>query len=203
MNTVPYEIIAGTVEVYQAPVGTAFPDIDGVPGASWTKVGTSGSLNYLDSDGVKVDHSQTLAFFRALGDCGSRKVFRTEEDFKIGLTMADLTLEQYANALNGNAVTTDAGGAGVAASKKLGLSRGFPVDTVALLVRIPFSPYVADGNTQFECPRAAQTGNPTPVFKKGEPAALALEWTALVDPDATSDDERFGRLICQTAEATS
>lgn len=203
MNTVPYEIIAGTVEVYQAPVGTAFPDIDGDPLSimGWAKVGTSGSLNYLDSDGVKVDHSQTLAFFRALGDCGSRKVFRTEEDFKIGLTMADLTLEQYANALNGNTVTADVGGSGLA--KKIGLSRGFPVDTVALLVRIPFSPYVADGNTQFECPRAAQTGNPTPVFKKGEPAALALEWTALVDPNAASDDERFGRLICQTAEAAS
>ena len=32
-------------------------------------------------------------------------------------------------------------------------------------------------------------------------AALALEWTALEDPDAATENERFGRILAQTADA--
>jgi len=198
-NSLPYEIIAAPFTVWFAPVGTAFPLIDAAPAAPWAKVGSSGDLNYLD-EGVKVSHSQTMSLFRALGDAGSRKAFRTEEDLLIGLSLADLTLEQYAHALNSNPVTTVAAGAGTAGYKKLGLSRGFSVATMALLVRGP-SPYGEDWTLQFEVPRAAQTGNPEPVMRKGEPVALALEWTALVDPDAATEDERFGRVLAQHAAA--
>lgn len=201
-NATPYEIIGAPFSVYIAPVGSPFPDVDEVPDSSdWTLVGTSGDLNYLD-EGVTVEHSQAMNFFRALGDSGSRKVFRTSEDLKIRLTLADLTLEQYALALNGNTVTPTSPGAGVPGSKKVGLSRGLAVDTRALLVRGP-SPYMADGIMQFEVPVACQTGNPQPVMRRDQPAALALEWTALVDPSAASADERFGRLVAQTAVATS
>lgn len=194
-NSLPYEIIAAPYDVYYAPVGTTFPLIDAVPAAAWLKVGTSLSLNYLD-DGVKVSHSQKMNPFRALGDAGSRKVFRTEEDLMIALTLADLTLEQYQHALNGNAVTTTAASSGIAGFKKIGMSRGFSVATVALLVRGP-SPYGDLMNLQFEVPRAAQTGNPQVVMKKDAPAGLALEWTALVDPNAASVAERFGRIVAQ------
>jgi hypothetical protein len=153
-------------------------------------------------EGVTVEHAQSMNFFRALGDCGARKVFRTEEDLKIRLTLADLTLEQYSHALNSNTVTEIEAAPGVAGSKSIGLSRGFPVATHALLVRGP-SPEMEDGAAQYEVPRAAQTGNPTLVFRKGDPAGLALEWTALVDPEAAEETERFGRLIVQTADATS
>jgi len=196
-NSLPYEIIAAPFKVYFAPVGTAFPLINAAPIAPWALVGSSGDLNYLD-EGVKVSHSQTMNPFRALGDAGVRKTFRTEEDLMIGLTLADLTLEQYAHALNSNAVTTVAAGAGTAGYKKIGLSRGFSVATVALLVRGP-SPYGDGWTMQFEVPRAAQTGNPEPVMQKGEPAALALEWTALVDPNAATEFERFGVLRAQSA----
>jgi hypothetical protein len=76
------------------------------------------------------------------------------------------------------------------------MSRGFSVATVALLVRGP-SPYGDLMNLQFEVPRAAQTGNPQVVMKKDAPAGLALEWTALVDPNASSVAERFGRIVAQ------
>jgi len=198
-NSLPYEIIAAPFKVYFAPVGTAFPLIDAAPAAAWKLVGSSGDLNYLD-EGVKVSHSQTMSLFRALGDAGSRKAFRTEEDLLIALSLADLTLEQYAHALNSNAVTTVAAGSGTAGYKKIGLSRGFSVATVALLVRGP-SPYGDGWTLQFQVPRAAQTGNPEPVMRKGEPAALALEWTALVDPNAATEFERFGNIIAQHAAA--
>lgn len=197
-NSLPFEIIAAPYEVYIAPVGTANPLIDAVPGAGWAKVGSSGNLNHSD-EGVTIAHSQAIELFRAGGDAGSRKAFRTEEDLMVRLMLMDLTLEQYSLAMNSNAVTTVAAGAGTAGYKSMGLSRGFAVATVALLVRGP-SPYVENGFMQFQVPRAAQTGNPEPVFRKGEPAGLALEWTALVDPNAVNEFERFGKLLAKHAE---
>lgn len=195
-NATPYEILGAPFEVWAAPVATAFPLVDAAPAVAWVKVGSSGDLNYTQ-DGVTVEQSQNINMFRAAGDTGSRKVFRTQEDFKIRLTLADMTLEQYKHALNSNSITTVAAAAGVPGTKSIGLSRGLSVATMALLVRGP-SPYMADGVAQFEVPIAAQTGNPQPVFKNGEAAGLALEWTALVDTSASDPSEYFGRLIAQT-----
>jgi hypothetical protein len=199
LNATPYEIIGAPFTLWVASVGTAFPNVDVNPAVGWTKVGTSGDLNYMD-EGVTVEHSQSINFFRAAGDTGSRKAFRTEEDCMVRLTLADLTLEQYKLALNGNSLTPVAEASGIPGTKKLGLSRGLTIDTRALLVRGP-SPYMADGIAQYEIPVAVQTGKQQLVYRNGQPAGLALEWTALVDPNAATSDERFGRLIAQTAAA--
>lgn len=199
-NTVPYEVIAAPYTVWIAPVGTPFPPVDAEPSGPWTKIGSNGDLNYDDGAGVTVEHSQTIVPWRALGDAGSRKVFRTEEDMKVRLKLVDVTLEQYKYALNSNSVSTVAAGAGSPGYKKLGMSRGFDVATMAVLIRGSISPYGANWASQYEIPVAAQTGNPTVVYKKGEPAGLDLEWMALVDPNASSSDERFGRLVAQTAD---
>lgn len=201
-NPVPYEVIAAPYSVYWAEVGTAFPDVADAPGIGWTLLGTSGNLNYDDGAGVTVQHEQNITPWRSLGDAGSRKVFRTTEDLRIRLKLVDMTLENYRHGLNRNAVTHTTGSAGVSAPQsKIGLSRGFGVDTVALLIRGDVSPYgddaVVNWHSQFEIPRAAQTGNPTAVFKKGEPVGLDLEWMALVDPNAANEFERFGRLVAQ------
>ncbi len=198
-NTQPFEVLGAPFTLWIAAVGATFPNIDAAPNGSWTKVGSSGTLNY-DDAGVTVTHSQAMNFFRAAGDAGSRKVFRTEEDFKIALMLADMTLEQYRLAINSNTVTTTAASMVTAGQKVIGLSRGLSVATVALLARGP-SPYMDDGHAQFEVPYAVQTGNPAPVFRKGQASLLALEWTALVDPNAATEYERFGRLRAQTADA--
>lgn len=196
-NSVPYEVIAAPFTVWFADVGTVFPAVNAAPGVGWAKVGTSGDLNYT-SEGVTVEHSQNINYWRALGDSGSRKVFRLEEDLKIRLVLADVSLEQYAHALNSNALTTQAAASGAAGYKKIGLSRGVFVATKALLVRGP-SPYGDDLTLQYEVPRAAQSGNPSIVWRRSEPAGLALEWTALVDPDAATEFERFGVIRAQHA----
>ena len=36
-------------------------------------------------------------------------------------------------------------------------------------------------------------------FTKGDPAGVVMEFTALVDPNASSADEKFGRYVAQTA----
>jgi len=202
-NTVPYEVIAAPYVVWFAPVATAYPLLNAAPSGSWTKVGTSGELNYDDAAGVTIQHSQTVVKWRAAGDAGSRKAFRTEEDQIIKLKLVDVTLEQYAIALNGNTITTVAAGSGTVGYKKIGLSRGFTVATVALLIRGTASPYGADYIGQYEVPVATQVGNPTVMLtKKGEPAGLDLEWHALVDPSASSAAEYFGRLLFQNAAAS-
>jgi hypothetical protein len=201
-NSAPLEVLAAPFTMYVAPIGTAFPQVDEEPDTTdWTLVGAAGPLNY-DEAGVNVDHAQSMAFWRSLGDAGSRKVFRSSEDLKMGLLLVDVTLEQYSFALNGNTVTPTAAAAGVPGTKKIGLSRGFTVDTRAVLLRGP-SPEMEDGVMQYECPRAAQTGEPKPVYTKDKPAMLAIEWTALVDPAATDPSEYFGRIVTQTAEAES
>lgn len=196
----PFEIVAQPFTLWVAAVGSTFPTIDETPGVSWTKIGTSGDLNYTE-DGVKVSHKQKVETFRALGSTGPRKAFRTEEEQMIALTVADITLEQYAQALNNNTVTTTAAGVGTAGYKSIGLSRGLDVAQRALLVRgAKASAYMEDGVAQYEVPVAVMVSEPEIVYVKGTPAGLALEFQALEDPDAATEDERFGRLIMQNTE---
>jgi len=198
-NSAPFEIIAAPFTLHVAPVGTPFPDVDAEPAVTWVKVGTSGDRNYTE-DGVTVQHSRSIEKWRAVGSPGPRKAWPTEEDLIIGLTLADLSLEQYQLALNHQTVATVAAGVGTAGYKSLGLSRGLSLPQRALLIR-GASPY-GDGFTmQYEVPVAYQSGSPEVVFRKNEPAALALEWTALEDPDAATENERFGRILAQTADA--
>ena len=188
----PFEIIAAPVTLWWAPVGEPFPAIDAAPAGSWVKVGTAGDRNYT-TEGVTVQHTDNVEFWRALGSTGPIKAFRTSEDLMIRITLADLTLEQYALALNHNPITE------VGNERKTGLSRGFIVEQRALLLRGP-SPYDDQLNLQYEIPTAVQTGSPEVVFQNGTPAALALQWTALEDPDAVSTDELFGRLVADDGQ---
>lgn len=190
----PFEIVAQPFTLWVALVGSVFPTVDEVPGGSWTKIGTSGDLNYTE-DGVTVTHSQTVETFRALGSTGPRKAFRTEEELMIALTVADITLEQYAQALNNNTVTTVPAATGDSGYKKIGLTRGLDVARRALLIRgAKASAYMEDAVAQYEIPIAVQVGEPEVVYVKGAPAGLALEFQALEDSGAAAA-ERFGRLI--------
>jgi hypothetical protein len=57
MSETPYEVIAGPLEVWVAPVGETFPDVNDAPTGNWTKVGTSG-VRSISEDGVTVSHPQ-------------------------------------------------------------------------------------------------------------------------------------------------
>lgn len=195
-NAAPHEILAGPLKLWLAPVGTAFPVADDDPAAGWTLVAASGPRNFTE-DGVSVQHPQSFEEFRAAGSTGPLKAFRTEEGLMIGVTIADLTLEAYKLALNGNTVAAVAAGVGTPGTKTIGLSRGASVTEYALLAR-GASPYGDGMQMQYEVPRVYQSGEPEPQFEKGTPAGLALQFSALEDPDASSEDERFGRLVAMT-----
>lgn len=193
----PYEIIAAPFAVYLAPVGEAFPAIDEAPAGNWELLGTS--TRHYNEEGVTVAHEQEIEVFRGLGSTGPVKAFRTSEGLMVRFTLHDMKLEEYAKALNGAAVATTAAGSGTAGIKELNLYRGLDVALYAMLVRGP-GPEGDGWPAQYQVPVCFQSGNPEPVFSKGEPAGLAIEMTALEDPDAATEAERFGTLVAQSAE---
>ncbi len=191
----PYEIVAAPYTLWVAPVGTAFPLLHIAPPAPWLKLGTNGDLSYSD-EGVSVTHSETIDVSRPAGATGPIKAWRNEEDFMIGVTLWDTSLEQYQLALNGNALSTTAAGAGTPGYKSIGLFKGREITAYALIAR-GLSAYGDNMVAQYEVPRCFQSGSPAPVYRKGNPAGLALRFQALVDPTAASPAERFGRLRMQ------
>lgn len=195
----PYEIMMSGFDVYVAPVGEAFPDVDETPAGNWTLLGTNGKFNYSE-DGVVITHGQTISAHRTLGSTGPVKAARTEEELMIAFTLEDVSMEQYAKVLNGVSVSTTAAGAGTPGYKDITLRQGLNVNTYAMLIKGP-SPYGDSWHLQFQIPRVFQNGSPAPTFNKGDAAGLATEWIALEDPDAATEAERFGKIVAQHATA--
>jgi len=176
-------------------VGTTFPLVNAAPPAAWVRVGTSGNVNY-DEDGVTVSHVGKREMTRSAGLTGPIKAFITEEDLIIAVKLLDVSLEQYATALNKLLPTTTAATTGVPGTKRLGLSQGASIREYALLAR-GASPDGPNFVAQYQVPRCFQSGDAKPVYKKGKPATLDLEFTALEDLSAANEFERFGLLVSQ------
>jgi hypothetical protein len=189
------EIIASPLTLYLAPAGTAFPDLDAEPAAGWILLGSEGDRN-LDDDGVEVSSPQTIEQFRGQSTT-VQKAFRTEEDQILGFTLVDLSPEMQALAHDDATLTTVAAATGVAGEKKFSVKRGPVVETFALLARGDST--VENGLiTQMEWPTVYQSADIARVYSKGEPAGLALEYTAM---EMASGD--FGNVRVQTAEPTA
>ncbi len=297
MSTAPYEIIAGPADLWVAPVGETFPDVDDAPAGGWVALGDT-------EGGVKAKHSQSIELLRTDQSTGPVKAIRSEEMLEISTNLAHLTLENFAYLLNrvtvgtsygdsaatlttalaganndllftaqtageagndiriryvvaglgtalsvavvGNDITvnvaTDGGGAATstaaqvdaalaasgptnaliaaanapandgtgvvvafdytnlasgADAKDITLYQGMDATTFALLVRGP-SPY-GDFELQYEVPFVVQTDEPEAEFVRDNKAVLAAKFCAIEDPEAASADERFGRMVAQTA----
>lgn len=193
----PLEIVGQPLTLWLAPVATAFPLVDAVPSGTWVLIGTSG-IRSQDEAGVTVTHSQTVNKVRTGGSLGPVKAFRSEEDLMFKVSIFDTTLEAVRIALNANTLTTVAASTGVAGTKRIGLSRGPDVTEYALLARgVGISPYGDAMNSQWEVPRCYMSNSPAIVYRKGNPAGVELEFTALEDPNAASAAFRFGSMRFQ------
>lgn len=197
----PFEIIGAPMDIWTGPVGEAFTDVDTTPAGNWILLGTSGDSNY-NEDGVSISNPQTVGLIRMLGGTGPVKASRSEEDLIITVTMHDLTLEQWAVAMNGNAVVDTPAASGTPGFRTLNAYKGTEVTQYALLVRGK-SPYDDENwNLQLQVPVVVVTSSPNPIFKKGdEPAGLEIEFTAIEDPNAASEALRFGSIVAQDATA--
>jgi hypothetical protein len=188
-NTKPYEIIAGPLDIYLAPVGTTFPWVD-MTDAALQAGGTWSYLGYTEG-GIKVAHPQTVVELRADQVTGPVKAVRSEEGLEITFDLASLTLENYAAALNrfGSGVSVAGGNTSVPLYRG-----GFQVEQVALLARQGhLSPY-GDEALQFEVPSCFQADAPEDTFTKDNKAVLATSWHVIIDPDASTADDSFGHL---------
>lgn len=195
MANQPFEIIVAPFDVYVAPAGEAAPDLADAPAGNWALLGTNGKRNYSE-DGVTVRHNQSLTEIRVAGTTGPVKAVRTEEGLVISLTLFDLTPAQYAKALNDATVSNTGAGVGTAGKNEFNLLQGTAVNELALLVRGDVSPEGDNFKSQYWIPRAVQSGSPEPVFQKGEPAGLALEFMAIEDAN-----DGFGTFEAQDAAA--
>lgn len=184
-NPSPHEVLAGPFTAYFAPVGTAFPAVGEAPGGSWTILGSGGNLNYSD-EGIATQHGQTINYFTPLGSTIPTKAFRPDETHVIKLTLVDMTLDEYRTAMNWNEKTNDDG------FESISFKRGFEVRQRAMLLIGP-NPLGDELQRQIRYHAVVQSGNPEPIYRKGEPAMLALEFTALADdsgePGGIYDEE--------------
>lgn len=188
----PYEILAAPFTAYLASANTAEPtDLTSTSG--YTLIGTNGNANY-DEDGVHLKHADKQSDFRGLGKTGVLKTWRQEEDLSVEFTVYDMTVENYAKALNNLAVTTIGASGGVTAAKSTPMLQGYDVALFALLLRSSYNALGDSFVTQYWIPVVAQAATPEPVFKKGEPAGLKFEFKAL--QDLTNG---FGKYRIQTA----
>jgi len=200
----PFEILATPFEVWLAPVGEPFPDLDDLdleesPGGNWELLGVNGADNQGD-EGVAVEHQQTLAIFRGGKSTAPLKAWRTEEGLRIGFVLHDVTLETYGKALNDALVTDTVQTGSTVGFREINLHQGTQVAVFALLARGENSPYGDGFLAQYQVPKVYQNANPAPVFRKGVPAGLAFEFMALADLTAATEEERFGQFVVQDHE---
>jgi hypothetical protein len=172
------EVIAAPYNAWVAAPGTAFPALSTAEGAfasGWTKIGTSGDLNYSEA-GVTVTHTQTQGQFVSAGGITPRKKWRTDEGMTVAFDLVDLSPKQYALIMDNATVTTVTG---ASAEQSFQLKRGITVHVYALLLR-GTSTLNEEKAGQYEISTAVQTSNPSPKFAlKGGPAMLALSFDVL------------------------
>ncbi len=192
-NSQPYEILTGVGTLYVAAVSTTFPALTAIPNASWTDLGET-------EGGVTVTLSQTTVRLRTDQHTGPVKAIRTEEDLLIETQLAESTLENMAK-LHGMAVTDTPAAAGVIGTRALATHRGFTLDEYAFLFRGASQSAYGDYPAQYEVPRGYFDGPIALAHKKDDKVVIPVQFVALEDPNAGSEDDRFGRLIMQDAAA--
>lgn len=188
MATSPFEIIAGPADVYIAATGETFPDVDVDPAGGWLSLGET-------EGGVKVTHNQSIEMLYTDQNTGPRKAIRSQEGLSIEFSLAELTLETYAKAMNDATVTNASGDSFAGTTRSMALYQHVDVAEFTLLVRGP-SPYM-DAFMDYRVPVVIQMGEPTLSFVKNDKAVFAVKFMALVDPDASTTEDRFGALVAQ------
>jgi hypothetical protein len=193
-----HEVVSQPFTLWRAPTGTAFPRIDLAPGSPWSKVGTTGDLNYSDRQGIVIRHSGQHQRIVPIGASGPRDAYREGDEWLIALTLVDLSLEQYALAVGaGDPDITDPSPT-APGWRTLALGRGIGVlPKQALLVRGDgASPYGENWNIQYEVPLAVQVENAADIpFRNGEQAGIPVMWLALEGSDGT-----VVRVVAQDAD---
>lgn len=195
----PFEILVAPFEVWRAPVGEAFPDVDTTPGGNWFLLGTNGKCN-MSEDGVSVNLEQTITEIFTLCGTAPAKAIRPQEATTIVFTLLDATLEHLRFALNYNTITDTPAGSGTPGVRSINIRRGQVVARHALLVR-GVSPYDYTLSGQYKVPACYQSGNASLVHNKSVPVGVMLTFKVLEYENAATEQERCGQIEWQDALA--
>jgi hypothetical protein len=188
-----YELLHGAGQLYVAPVGEAFPDLDVTPAGNWVALGET-------KEGVTVTFDESIESIRVDQETGAVKAIRAEEDIMIETALAIGTLENLSYVINGNSVTDTAAGSGTIGTREIALYRGGVVQEFAFLFRAT-SPYGATYPAQYECPRGYFEGPGGLEYMKDDTMVIPAIFHVMVDLTAATDDDKFGKLIAQDADA--
>lgn len=186
-NSKPYEILNGVGDLYIATLGTTYPAVDAVPGASWRHMGFT-------QDGLSIKLAQKIEKTFVDQETGAVKASRSEESMTVETNLAETTLENLADHLGGT-VTDTAPGSGTIGTREVGSYRGGSVKTFAVLFRGK-SAY-GDYPAQTQIPVCYIDGDLELKYAKGKNPVIKVAFEALVDPDATADAFKFGKTIMQ------
>lgn len=187
----PYAILTGVGELYTAESGTTFPAVNAVPGTAWIHLGST-------QDGVKVKLAEKVNEVYVDQETAPLKASRSEETLVIETALAEATLENLAVVL-GNTVSDTPAGTGTIGTREVPLYRGPTVKTRAFLFRgaSAYGEYPA----QYELPYGYVSGDMELTATKDRNQAIKVEFHALMNPNAATDAEKFGRLLMQDAAA--
>lgn len=188
----PAKWIVAPAEIWLAPVGETFPEVDVAPSGNWAKLGSAGSKDYSE-DGITITHNQSLNQFFGLGSTGPQKVSRDQEQLTIEGTLQDATLDEFSKIMNDVTVSAGTTGGGTT-TEEINIRQGLSVSEFAMLVRTT-SPKDATKTRQYQIPRVYQSGEPSPAYTKDGTAGASFKFTALEDENAATDAEKFGQIV--------
>lgn len=173
------ELVTAPFDLYWAPTGEAFPDVDTTPAGNWALIGSLGARRYTE-EGVSISSEIETEDFNSLAALDPECVFLTGRDLMVSVVMADISLEQLRIAFNLNTVTE---AAGPPATRTLPMNIGPELESFALLVRgankSPEPDAETGQNLQFEFENVIEVASKEITFTKGEPAGVQLEFRVL------------------------
>lgn len=189
-----YELLTGVGELFIAPAGEAKPALSATPGVNWVSLGVT-------DGGVKIIKTQSIEKHRVDQRVGIVKAHRTEEGQTVETSLAQATLENFANVVGGD-VTDTAAGVGTIGYRTVKNYKGKVVEEFALLFRGD-SPYGANFVGQYYVPRGFMDDDVETEYVKDGKTLIPVKFEAMEDLDAVNAEDRFGQYDYQDAAALS
>ena len=186
MGSAPWEKQYAPADVYYAPIGEAFPDVDTTPSGNWKALALATEIT---EDGIIIGGAVQAAMMRSLGSVAPVKAGVVTRDFAIAFAVEDISPEVVALAMGADpadattGVITAAAGGGHPGTKKIALPASPTPQGWAIIIRWDQSSE-GDFSSQLEIKSAVQVGDAGFVFSKSNPNAPKFNLQALYTDSA-------------------
>ncbi len=180
-------ILVGSGTLYVGPVGEAFPAVNANPAGNWVDMGE------IDG-GVTVTHDQTIDEHQIDSESGPVKATRSGETLVITANLAEATSANLAKVLDDQTVAAS----GTPNKNTTPLYRSDGVVAEHAFLFKGNSPSGAF-NAQYQLPRGYFGGTTARSFTKDTKTFTPVEFHALVDDTAGTEQQKFGNWVEQTS----